>query len=409
MFREEGLEFQTELNLSAALWNANRKSLPVAAKKKKLRGKNGQRRSVRKLRRNELISSVETDGYGVSIVVKTPHLVRAADPKSAKQAAEDHMAALSALYASEECAVMGIDPGRVNLVVSATIGGKRVTPETLGEARSAEFGMFSRSRWNGMMRNSEKAAWERVRRERPAVRAALEALSESGGKRNVDAARWTAYLDASVAHWGALVGEFMEDDERAARKMVHFRRRQRTMAKIASHVVRPEDKRPLLIVYGNAKLCCHGHGSTDTPVPVKGIYRAILLAFKQHRKRGGVFKGWEFLTTQKCHRCSGQLEVMVGENGEEIRDFRRCATCTHEERPKSRNRDFNAAKNILTVGLCSLLGQPRPVHLCPAPKPHAPRAPRVARVLQEPQAPRAPRAPRPQVDVVREAREEPIA
>ena len=105
-----------------------------------------------------------------------------------------------------------------------------------------------------MMRNGEKASWELSRRERPLVKAALEALSESGGKRNVDAVRWTAYLNAMVTHWDTLIDEFMENDERAARRMVSFRRSQRTMASMASRIVRPGDERPLVIVYGNAKL-----------------------------------------------------------------------------------------------------------------------------------------------------------
>ena len=90
---------------------------------------------------------------------------------------------------------------------------------------------------------------------------------------------------------------------------------------------------------------------------------------------------WEFRTTKTCYRCKQEMEAVYETNAEgdvlrdkwgnmkENRDFRRCKHCAcHEERPKLRNRDFNAAINMLLALRASLLGEPRPLHLCSAEK-----------------------------------------
>lgn len=48
------------------------------------------------------------------------------------------------------------------------------------------------------------------------------------------------------------------------------------------------------------------------------------------------------------------------------RDFRICEQCSHAEQTrKLRNRDFNAAINILKLLQCELRGEKRPEYLCP--------------------------------------------
>ena len=50
------------------------------------------------------------------------------------------------------------------------------------------------------------------------------------------------------------------------------------------------------------------------------------------------------------------------------RDFRVCEHCSQDEQTrKIRNRDFNAAIDILTLLECELRGEERPVYLCPDP------------------------------------------
>ena len=118
---------------------------------------------------------------------------------------------------------------------------------------------------------------------------------------------------------------------------------------------------------------------------------------------------WEHLTTQKCHRCHETMKAHVvpwtqddvekekkrltdiwevklrealeqGANipplelptDEELlrrhktdRNFRICEHCSSSDQPwKLRNRDFNAAINILTLLEATLKGEERPSYLC---------------------------------------------
>jgi len=155
-------------------------------------------------------------------------------------------------------------------------------------------------------------------------------------------------------------------------------------------------------------------------VPVKAMYRALKMAFKRHRLEGGILNVWEHYTTQKCHRCEqimttrdvpwtqediekedkkGRRRYDQGVSAAEReespdiaakvrelekllhpdpplcsrqkrdRDFRVCEHCsTDDQTKKTRNRDFNAAINILKLTMCELRGEERPKYLCPAAK-----------------------------------------
>jgi len=89
---------------------------------------------------------------------------------------------------------------------------------------------------------------------------------------------------------------------------------------------------------------------------------------------------WEFRTTKTCYRCKEEMEKVYARDvdGEFLRDrygkkmedlnFRRCTHCPcYEERPKLRNRDFNAAINIMLAFLAEIRGEERPAHLRPRP------------------------------------------
>ena len=435
MFKAEGLGLHTALRLSPALWNANLKS------HHRVESKKGRRQSViTPLRKGEFVSSVETDGYGVSITIKTPHTERAGTKLTKEENGARHMERLCAVYKSrDDVQLTSSDPGRVCLATTARttktpaeadLPSPRMDAERRGKVARPAHGVYSRQAWKKDIKDRATKEWEATRRLRPTVKAAMDALSASGGKRNSSLERWQAYLNAAVEHWSTLCGEFLECDDRCAMKMSLFKLRRRALDRFASSVVAPtrEDKckgkgvRPLIVLYGSATMKCHGRGSNDTPVPVKGVYDAILRAFRRHRREGGVLKTWEHRTTLTCHRCGTVMEklyeTVADGSRREIHDYRlctkctcangfefdgcgggacrtggcgcqrvllfrcakkggegvktsvpnfsRCAVSTQEERPKLRNRDFNAAINILRAGEAMLRGEGRPEHLRPA-------------------------------------------
>jgi len=178
-------------------------------------------------------------------------------------------------------------------------------------------------------------------------------------------------------------------------------------------------KRPVIIGYGTGRGNGGGHKG-EPAVPVKAMYRELKMAFRRHRQgglQGGIVNVWEHLTTKKCHRCE-QLTVtrQVPWTEEDIkkkeertrkkyeqavaaaqrarykgdtevkdpplpthdppldkrtkidRDFRVCEHCSQDEQTrKIRNRDLNAAINILKLLECELRGEERPMYLCPDP------------------------------------------
>lgn len=325
--------------------------------------------------------SISTDGVAVSVVMKIPHEnPSTAENLSPKEAAERRLAAARTLLADERTLLVGVDPGRVNLMTGAHLEARR---DPLDER--PKHSSYTRSRWRTTTRHNFKREWEEKRRAIKVVKEAMDALSQSGGRRGASADSWRSYLAAFSKHKNALFAEFLENDERAVLKMEWFKGRKRAVSEAVSSALRHVPKGrgaggSVVIGFGDASVASHGRGSGDHSVPVKEVKRALRASLKAHAvDRGHVVDVWEFRTTKVCYRCKNEMEVVyeTGETGEELRDewgkrkenrdFRRCRHCPcHEERPKLRNRDFNASINILVVLRAMLRGEPRPIHLCGA-------------------------------------------
>ena len=327
---------------------------------RKVRRKRRGKQQVVCIKKRQQVDSFETDGYSVSLALKTPH-TKPADNLTPKELAEQHLARLQKVANEGDCWVAGDDPGRKNMGTQASLP---INADPLTEKATRV--QFTRDQWNRIVQTRQQREWEASRRV-GGVKKALDALSDSGGKRTTDVSRWKAYITASLTHRRTLHREFLENDDRQRRALLSYGRRRRAVDTAASSFVDTPDGKPLIIGYGDGSFKSHGRGKNDTSVPVKALYRAIVAAFKKKRIRGGVIKVWEYFTTAKCHRCHHRMEKIYKDvNGErfEDRDFRRCIHC-NEECPKLRNRDWNAALNIRVVVLCLLRGEDRPEYLKP--------------------------------------------
>jgi transposase len=78
---------------------------------------------------------------------------------------------------------------------------------------------------------------------------------------------------------------------------------------------------------------------------------------------------WEYLTTQMCHVCQKRM-VSVYADKIPIRGLKLCksTTCSKDHNPAFRNRDGNAARNLVICLEAMVKGQNRPKYLCPQPK-----------------------------------------
>ncbi len=139
-----------------------------------------------------------------------------------------------------------------------------------------------------------------------------------------------------------------------------------------------------LVAFGaGADACCttgFGHG----PAPQGRLRRRLELT----REGVQVLMVAEPFTSQRCHACKGQLEVVLtrlkqrkrkpkglreaaapdvclsGNRRRDVVGVRRCQTCRGAcGEPKHWHRDANAARNILEAGLASLRGESRPAYL----------------------------------------------
>jgi hypothetical protein len=363
MFKDLKIDFREALGLDARAWNSRRK-------KKRCNGTKPRKRLslVAKLRDGEEVTSVMTDGVGVSVVVTSPHTHQASSlgPKEVYNA---KLARLKSLFDENPGALVGgADPGRI-VPLMMHVRGKQ-------EEREAGIRVsYSRTRWQKEIGQDENRLWEAKRRSRPWVKAALDALSESGGKKGCELASFVSYLEAVRDNRDALWKEFLLNDERSRRKMTSFRARQRALDRVATRAATSGDRsQPLIVGFGNASFKCHGRGSSDTPVPVKGLYRALVRAFRRCGRRGGVMKVWESCTTKMCSRCHEELDLVyemdiaAKQPFKPCHDFRSCSKCLWKEEPKLRNRDYNAAVNIWTVTMALLEGEKRPEFLSPKPR-----------------------------------------
>ena len=321
-----------------------------------------KRAKIQRVKKGQKVVSFETDGYSVSLTLQTPHSCPA-EKLTPKEFHKQQVDQLRSVFNSESgCWVAGNDPGRRNIATQAVLL-SRDDPLVVPSTRV----QFTRAQWNRVIRSKQQRAWEAKRRV-GAVQVALEALSNSGGKKGCDEERWTNYIAKSVEHQETLHREFLQNDERPKRRLDGYGRRRKAVDATASRLVTSPDEKPLIIGYGDGDFCSHGRGGVDTSVPTKALFKAVQLAFKKKGVKGGVLKVWEHATTAKCHRCHNTLEKVyktVNDNIVEDYNFRRCTHCVYEQRPKLRSRDWNAALNIRVVVMSILRGEDRPEYLNP--------------------------------------------
>lgn len=145
----------------------------------------------------------------------------------------------------------------------------------------------------------------------------------------------------------------------------------------------------LIIGYGAAKIGMAGKGEVAVPTA-----KNAMLLRKYLRSRNipsAVIEVWEYLTSQMCHKCQQRMCSFM-EKGRTIRGLKLCTSsqCSTKTNPAFRNRDGNAARNILECLKAMVLGEARPQYLCrqintdKVVKTRAPRAKRQKKVSANP-------------------------
>lgn len=364
-----------------------------------------------KMPRNARVDSIETDGVGLRICVKTPvdmspfilplpsvaekaaakAAATATEPKRRKRAsglgggakrcdASAGPCPSDGSSASEEgpqtlCSFVGVDPGRKKLLAAAISRPGGAKPETF---------MFTRARYYSEMGYWRHQAWCKDRASVGAVRTALDSLARAGGLKNCVPELWRATLEVEREHDAPLRREFLESKEYALWRMRLFRKKKRSLDHAAHGLLsravegQPSGK-PLILGVGSATMAATGRG--ELSAPTSSLNAALRRAVSRIRERGRkvVWRDvWEFRTTMCCCACGavtapaqvawrdarGAL-VLDPDGVPKTRPSRRLRSCTScETTGKLRDRDVQAARNILWLTQHEYFGAERPQYMC---------------------------------------------
>ena len=342
-----------------------------------------------KLPETARFDSLETDGVGLRLCIKSPIDMRPftmplpAQPaeqssdvgkkrrKATKKPilAETEFQAVDASDRSQPLPTMvAIDTGRAKPFAAAISRSPTRKPATE---------VFTRRQYYYEMHHALRMKWEADRlHRRPDVVQALATLAETGGVHNCEPASWAAYLTAETPLRTMLNEEFVADVERARWRMRTFRRKKSSLDRAVGRVITAATKgmgveRPMVFVVGNATFGPTGPG--ELPVPTSSLSIAFRRGIQWERRRGRkvvVFSPDEFHTTMCCCGCgevTSQPTVRRrrtrGEEPEEgpSRRLRLCTRC--DPVGKLRDRDVQAARNILWLGFALYYGLDRPSYM----------------------------------------------
>ena len=377
-----------------------------------------QRAGIGKLPHDAAIHSAETDGVGLRLGVQRPdHKADAAcvrpvdvellkdvvqrvahcsttledvvkEIKAQRRTAASEKAALAKKLrtSGEECASEPMQPlvdalGREPAFAGGDTG--RAKPLTVAATPSAcrapKTLTLTRRRYYNAMRYHKRQRWEngRVQALQP-VKTALAALSVAAlqAKTGCDSLRgWQARMDAEAEHYQVLWQEYVVDKQRALWKMRMLRWKRACLDQEAARIIRTatdNDKtRNLVIGIGDGGFPCTGPG--ELPAPTSALTQALRRAKVRRDLQPGAGQTVltsisEIRTTMCCCACGAITHAPAVRDPKTglVRPSRRLRLCTScdDTAGKLRDRDVQAARNILWLTIYKYYGLERPEYLC---------------------------------------------
>jgi len=311
------------------------------------------------------ISSINTDGVAVVVVMKRLLQNR---PKDAMNAKEPY---------ANDVHMIADDPGRANLSYTA-----QKTP------RSDEWvaGRLTRETYRRRSLFVASEEYEKQHRaQNPRLQEAIAAMS-LGTWKTTDPVRFFDMIERCHAGRQVLIAEYVTSPIHAVWRMRTWRRKRETLMQYCAGTIREMQDSPRWtrgrreVVYGLGAGGFAPTGPGEQPVPTKQKNRELVRVARclQSKKlRVRIESLVEDRTSKCCHGCHNVLDDILDENGYVIRDMKQCnhcktegsdelKRCSHDGTQhafKRRNRDWNAAKNLWEVLKAIVLGQDRPEYL----------------------------------------------
>ena len=388
------------LGITEKLFNAKRKALRRQLRrefrkknrretdgKKKARLKKLEKRWSRldcgKLPKGVRIDSVETDGVGLRMCLKTPvdRWDQYLQPVPEKPIEVPRAKRVKVDIPPPHVEVDEMYGCRVFPIVSACDTGRAkpfVASVSKDPTKKPESYVFTRSRYYHEMHYHQNRKWERNRMDqRQNVRETLDLLSNSGGIKNCDQHAWERFFVIERSHRDILRDEFVVDKERALWRMRMFRMKRASLDRAVHELLsmctegEPTD-RPLVFGVGNASFKPCGRG--ELPVPTSALSVAFKRGIRKIQKKTGrpviPLAPNEAYTTKCCCACGHETNpTMVWKRnkaGQRVYEWsgrlRTCNNCIMEG--KVRDRDIQASRNILWLTMYMYYGLERPKYLC---------------------------------------------
>jgi len=283
--------------------------------------------------RDAFIASFETDGVGVSLCIQRP--IQIFDNNTN---AEDFL---------HDPVFVGVDGGRAKLFTASISKCGYKKPETF---------YYTRKEYYYDIKHKIRKRFEAERMANQEVRTAIENLATDGGKRNI-----SSYLGKISTHYTTLYNEFIEYKGRAIWSMRLYRLKKRALDKVVQKVINSTD-RDMVIGIGDAKIAPTGKG--EQSMPTCQLLKTFLKAKRKTTNRKIRLLGInEFRTTLCCCACGEVTSSCVLKNGTRSKRLRLCSNCTVED-SKVRDRDVQAARNILWLTQYEYNGCERPSYMC---------------------------------------------
>jgi len=323
------------LDLTTDSFKQRRKQLRKNLRKNS-KAKKWRKIGYSKMPSNAKIYSLETDGIGLSICLHRPI-------KSKIKKQDEN------ILIEDNPVVIGMDLGRAKAYAAAISLDPTKKPESL---------TFTRRKYYFEMKHRIRKRFESTRSQQPHIQPALQALSQNNGTKNI-----VQYLTTLEVHYDTLKHEYLIDKERALWRMRLYRLKIRSLDKAVQRVFKKAQGRPIVLGVGSARFPSTGPG--EKSMPTTQFVRMILKAKYKYHNKVKLLGINEFKTTVCCCGCGTETKAVFLTNLNPPRLSRRLRLCTQCNTPgdKVRDRDIQAARNILWLTQYQFLGADRPSYL----------------------------------------------
>lgn len=351
LFRKNKIRGESDLKIVFKLTNKLWKKTGLAVRKKvkqcpKSR-KERKRLGIGRLPKGAIVKSVMTDGVALCINAYYDDGTHATEEK---------------YTIPDDAHTISSDDGRVNLHESVQFDTEK--QEYVSTRLTAK--RYQKASLIIHCRDIE----DQYRKDNPEYKEIVEKLSAHSW-RTCNFEKFMSTCEAYKADDPLWVKHNFLNKDRAFRKMLMWRRKNAVMTQSYVATIRKcksAQNKHIVFSVGNGNTKSTGKKGREKErhggVPTNWKHKILVRLMKAIKVAFTFMIVDEHLTTRMCHKCHHRMKDKYDAEGKAVRGLKCCTHCAEKGNPfKLRNRDLNAAINILVVTKALLAGEDRPVYL----------------------------------------------